>query len=156
MQAFLSALEGAGLTAVRQQPQLRLPVLSAPVTAVGLAGAKGAEEAFFEYLGELEQNGGTVSLFGRRLEADVTLTVYCPKRLGGQRCVQEADSICALLSGHLDGIRFAGFCVEPCRYEPESDLFRCGICAQARAYLYALPNEDETEFTDFILKGTAR
>lgn len=156
MQAFLSALEGAGLTAVRQQPQLRLPVISAPVTAVGLAGAKGAEEAFFEYLGELEQNGGTVSLFGRRLEADVTLTVYCPKRLGGQRCVQEADAVCALLSGNPGGIRFAGFSVEPCRYEPESDLFCCRITAQARAYLYALANEDETEFTDFILKGAAR
>lgn len=156
IQAFLAALSAVGITAVRQQPQLTLPLLSAPVTAVGLAGAKGEEQAFFEYLGELEQEGGTVSLYGRRLEAEISLTVYCPKKLGGQRCRQEADSICQLLSGSLNGIRFAGFSVEPCRYEPESDLFRCGITVQARAYLYALPNEDETEFTDFILKGAAK
>ena len=156
MQAFLEALEAAGISAVRQQPQLSLPLLSAPVTAVGLAGAKGAEQAFFEYLGMTEQDGSEVPLFGRRLEADVTLAVYCPKRLGGARCMEEADTICQLLSGTLNGISFGGFTVEPCCYEADSDLFRCRIHVQARAYLYALSDEDETEFTDFILKGTAK
>ena len=30
------------------------------------------------------------------------------------------------------------------------------ITAKVRAYLYALANDDETEFTDFILKGAVQ
>lgn len=156
IQAFLDALEDADITAVRQLPALQLPDLTAPVTAVGLAGAKGLEQAFYEYLGMTEHRGGLMPLYGRRLEADVTLAVYCPRSLGAAECTQEADRVCELLSGTIPGVTLGGFQIGPCRYEPDSDLFACVITAQAKAYLYAIPNEDETEFTDFILKGVPK
>ena len=43
-----------------------------------------------------------------------------------------------------------------CAYDAVSDCFRCTITAKTRAYLYALANEDGTEFTDFILKGEVK
>ena len=153
IEAFLAALEDAGITAVRQMPLELLPRLTAPVTAVGLTEAKGLEQAFYEYLGLLEHQGNLCPLYGRKLEAQVRLLVCCPRRLGAARCMQEADTVCTLLSGQLPGIGLSGFRLGECRYEAESDLFTCAVTAEAAAYLYALTNEYETEFTDFILKG---
>ena len=36
---------------------------------------------------------------------------------------------------------------------PDADCYSCKVTAHALAYVYALANEEETEFTDFILKG---
>ena len=153
IEAFLDALEEAGITAVRQMPPDALPRLTAPVTAVGVTEAKGLEQAFYEYLGLLEHQGNLVPLYGRKLEAQVRLLVCCPRRLGAARCMQEAESICVLLSDRLPGIGRGGFRVGECSYDAESDLLSCAVTAETAAYLYALANDDETVFTDFILKG---
>ena len=43
-----------------------------------------------------------------------------------------------------------------CTYDAGCDCFLCPLTAQLKAYVYATANEDETEFTDFMLKGEIR
>ena len=62
----------------------------------------------------------------------------------------------ALLAEEPGGVRIESFSVGTCAYDAVSDCFRCTITAKTRAYLYALANEDGTEFTDFILKGEVK
>ena len=53
-------------------------------------------------------------------------------------------------------MQFAGITVGACEYDAQSDCFVCPVRAQAQAYVYAVTDEDETEFTDFILKGAVK
>ena len=156
MQAFLAILKRAGFTAVRQMPQGVMPRLKGPVVAVSLAALDAAQMGFFEYLGKLEREGNIVPLYGKRLRAEVLLQVVSPEALGAERCAQEAEKLCTKLSEQLPGIVLTGFSAGPCSYDKTGDFFLCEVKAKASAYLYAEANEEETEFTDFILKGAVQ
>ena len=70
--AMMGTLAQAGIVCARQTPQGQMPQLRGPVTAVGLVAARAMEHAFYEYLGQTPEGE---NLFGKRLEADVRLTV---------------------------------------------------------------------------------
>lgn len=70
--------------------------------------------------------------------------------------MEEAERVAALLGAPLGAVQIGSFTVGPCAYDALSDCFRCALTAKSRAYLYAVANEDETEFTDFILKGVLK
>ena len=153
--ALLRAFTQAELNAVRAIPDGMAPHLTEPVTAVGLESAKGLESGLYNYLGLRVYEGELRPLYGKRLQAALLLTVCCPRRLGAARCAQEADAVTAMLLEGVPGVRITGFTEEGCVYEEKSDCFCCRMTAQAEGYLYAVADEDETEFTDFILKGAA-
>ena len=155
--AFLRALTEGGITSVRQMPMGLMPQLKAPVTAVGLSQATGLSQALYEYLGMWQKEDGTqTAIYGRRLEAEISLRVFCPRTLGAQRCMEEADQIVQILSGKIAGITLRQFTMGNCEFDTYADMFTCMISAQVDAYVYALTNDDETLFTDFILKGEAK
>lgn len=151
--AVFDALTKAGVACARQTPQGQMPQLRGPVTAVGLVAARAMEHAFYEYLGQTPEGE---NLFGKRLEADVRLTVVCPRALGSARCQQEAARVAELLSGQVAGVTLVGYTMGACTYDAGCDCFLCPLTAQLKAYVYATANEDETEFTDFMLKGEIR
>ena len=151
--AILDALKKAGVACARQTPQGQMPQLRGPVTAVSLAAARAMEHAFYEDLGQTQEGE---NLFGKRLEADVKLTVVCPRALGSARCQKEAARVAELLSGQIAGVTLVGYTVGACAYDAGCDCFVCPLTAQMKAYVYATANEDETEFTDFMLKGEVR
>ena len=107
----------------------------------------------YEYLGQTPEGE---SLFGKRLEADVRLTAVCPRALGSEACQKQAERVAELLSGKVAGVTLAGYTVGACVYDAGCDCFVCPVTAQVKAYVYASANEDETEFTDFMLKGEIR
>ena len=151
IEALIAALEQAGLRAVKA-----LPHLEKPVTAVGIAEAKSVDGPY-AYLGMQEdKNGALRALYGKTLETEAVLEVYCPRSLGGRACMEEAERVAALLGAPLGAVQIGSFTVGPCAYDALSDCFRCALTAKSRAYLYAAANEDETEFTDFILKGVLK
>lgn len=155
--ALLRALKNAGITAVKAFPEGVMPKLSGPVTAVGIQEMKSAANGAYTYLGMQADAEGTVrALYGRQLETEAYLQVYCPRSIGGRACMAESERVAALLAGMAGGVQIGSFSVGPCSYDAVSDCFRCTITAKARAYLYALANDDETEFTDFILKGEVK
>lgn len=153
IKALLRALQDAGIVCVRQTPPGQMPQLRAPVTAVALAAARATQGAMYEYLGKTPEG---LSLFGKRLEADVRLSVHAPRTLGSASCQQEVERIAGLLSGKLPALTLTGFTVGACAYDAGCDCFICPVTAQLCAYVYATANEDETEFTDFMLKGEIR
>lgn len=156
IKAMLSWLEGAGFAAARQMPEGMFPELEGTVVAVGMEKAEAKEAGLFSYLGVTEAEGRQVSLYGRRLEAEISLEVMCPQRLGAKQCMQTADALLTKLAGGVEAVALRKLTMGGCRYEADADCFCCKVSAQAEAYVYALANEDETEFTDFMLKGEVR
>ena len=98
-------------------------------------------------------DGKPVSLYGKRLEAEISMEALCPEEQGAKRCMQAADALVTKLSGGVPGLTISRICAEECRFAADADCYSCKVTAHALAYVYALANEEETEFTDFILKG---
>lgn len=154
--AVLTWLKGAGFQAVRRMPEGEFPELSGAVVAVGLEKAEATDAGLYSYLGVTEMGGKTVSIYGRRLEAQVAMEVVSPENLGAKACMEASSALLTKLSGGIPGAD---------GYE-DSDgglpvrggygLLLRKMTATALAYIYALANEDETEFTDFMLKGEVR
>ena len=101
IEALIAALEQAGLRAVKAFPQGLMPHLEKPVTAVGIAEAKSVDGPY-AYLGMQEdKNGALRALYGKTLETEAVLEVYCPRSLGGRACMEEAERVAALLGAPL-------------------------------------------------------
>lgn len=80
--AVLTWLKGAGFQAVRRMPEGEFPELSGAVVAVGLEKAEATDAGLYSYLGVTEMDGKTVSIYGRRLEAQVAMEVVSPEEFG--------------------------------------------------------------------------
>lgn len=157
IEAVIALLREAGVCAVRAFPQGAMPELAAPCTAVGLRQAKSAGRAVYRYLGVEERTDGVLTpLYGRALEAEVFLQIFSPRRLGAAQCMQERERVTAALARPSQIVRLGALTVGTCEYQAESDCFVCGLTVEAEAYLYALTNEEESAFTDFILKGEVK
>ena len=154
--AVLQWLNGAGFRAVRRMPEGVFPELDGTVVAVGLEKAEAKNAGFYSYLGETETDGKTVSLYGKRLEADISMETVSPETAGAKACMEAASTLLTKLSGGIAGLTLTEVSAEACRYEADADCYCCKVTAKALAYVYALANEEETEFTDFILKGEVR
>ena len=124
---------------------------------VELRSVSGGEKTVYTYLGVEELSGGSLQpIYGRHLEAEIALTVFSPRHLGGQVCQNLARQVAERIAEQVNGVKLGAFRMEPCEFEEKSDCFQCRIVARAKAYLYARANGDETEFTDFILKGEVK
>ena len=153
--AVLTWLKGAGFQAVRRMPEGEFPELSGAVVAVDLEKAEATDAGLYSYLGVTEMDGKTVSIYGR-LEAQVAMEVVSPENLGAKACMEASGALLTKLSGGIPGLAIAKTVMEGCRFEADMDCYCCKMTVTALAYIYALANEDETEFTDFMLKGEVR
>ena len=156
MEAVLTWLKDAGYQAVRRMPDGNFPELSGVVVAVGLEKAEATDAGLYSYLGVTEIDGKAVSLYGKRLETQVTMEVVSPENLGAKACMEASNALLTKLSGGIPGLAIAKTVMEGCRFEADMDCYCCKMTVTALAYIYALANEDETEFTDFMLKGEVR
>ena len=156
MEAVLTWLKDAGFQAVRRMPEGEFPELSGAVVAVGLGKAEATDAGLYSYLGVTEIDGKAVSLYGKRLETQVTMEVVSPEDLGAKACMEASSALLTKLSGGIPGLAIAKTVMEGCRFEADMDCYCCKMTATALAYVYALANEEETEFTDFMLKGEVR
>jgi len=154
--AVLTWLKGAGFQAVRRMPEGEFPELSDAVVAVGLEKAEAADAGLYSYLGVTEIDGKAVSLYGKRLETQVTMEVVSPEDLGAKACMEASSALLTKLSGGIPGLAISKTVMEGCRFEADMDCYCCKMTVTALAYVYALANEEETEFTDFMLKGEVR
>ena len=155
--AIFSAMQAAGFSAVRRGGSAKMGKLTAAKTAVSLASAVCTEPIAYRYLGTREQPSGIVlPLYGCKTALEAVLEVFAPRTLGAAACSAEAEKLMQFLLGGIDGVRVQKLEVGPCTFEPEADVFCVKITLTAEGFLYALANEDDTEFTDFILKGEIR
>ncbi len=156
MEAVLTWLKDAGFQAVRRMPDGNFPELSGVVVAVGLGKAEATDAGLYSYLGVTEIDGKAVSLYGKRLETQVTMEVVSPENLGAKACMEASSALLTKLSGGIPGLTVMKTVMEGCRFEADMDCYCCKMTVTALAYVYALANEEETEFTDFMLKGEVR
>ena len=156
MDAVLAWLKDAGFQAVCRMPEGEFPELSGAVVSVGLEKAEATDAGLYSYLGVTEIDGKAVSLYGKRLETQVTMEVVSPEDLGAKACMEASGALLTKLSGGIPGLAIAKTVMEGCRFEADMDCYCCKMTVTALAYIYALANEDETEFTDFMLKGEVR
>lgn len=157
IRAVVEALLEAGVSAEEAFPAEIMPELTGPMTAVGLKSARGAERAVYTYLGLEEGLGGMLlPVYGRELEAELLLKVFSPRRLGGRACMEEAARVARVIGGPVPGVKLGAFSMGGCVYDGKCDCMVCTIAVQARGYLYAHANLEETEFTDFVLKGAVK
>ena len=156
MEAVLTWLKDAGFQAVRRMPEGEFPELSGAVVAVGLGKAEATDAGLYSYLGVTEIDGKAVSLYGKRLETQVTMEVVSPEDLGAKACMEASSALLTKLSGGIPGLAIAKTVMEGCRFEADMDCYCCKMTVTALVYVYALANEEETEFTDFMLKGEVR
>ena len=84
IEAVLTWLKGAGFQAVRKMPEGNFPELTGAVVAVGLQKAEATDAGLYSYLGVTQMDGKAVSLYGRRLEAEVTMEVVSQEGLGAK------------------------------------------------------------------------
>ncbi len=97
IEAILKWLKQAGFAAVRRLPEGVFPALTDTVVAVGIRKAEAKDAGLYSYLGVLETDGKPVSLYGKRLEAEISMEALCPEgagrkalHAGGGRACDEA------------------------------------------------------------------
>ena len=99
-----------------------------------------------------ELSGAVVAVGLEKAEAtDAGLYSYL-----GVTEMEASSALLTKLSGGIPGLTVVKTVMEGCRFEADMDCYCCKMTVTALAYIYALANEDETEFTDFMLKGEVR
>lgn len=63
-------------------PEGVFPALTDTVVAVGIRKAEAKDAGLYSYLGVLETDGKPVSLYGKRLEAEISMEALCPEEQG--------------------------------------------------------------------------
>lgn len=131
IEAICKLLAEAGVTVVRQFYPGAAPELDAPVTAVGLQGAKSARRRSFRIWdagGRGRRAHGAVWLraVGGNFDADL-----CTAARRSAACYAETEKVVAALSGGAAGVQLAGITVGACEYDAQSDASSAGARAGA-------------------------
>ena len=145
--AVVTALEQAGISALAALPAGELTLSESPRAAVGLSkAARGATT----YLGQDDQGQ---ELYGSSVQAQLYVQVYGPLALGGAACTETADQVCQTLLEGVQGLTVTDVTLGQCRYDGDADCFLTTVTMNAAGYVYAARDEDAGEFTGFCLKG---
>ena len=132
---------------------------------MGVAAAGGTKETVIEesgaaqYLGEKvdEATQETVSVYGRKLLLTLLIEVYAPRTLGAVGCEKAAEAVTqALMTALPEGLKLGSLQWGKTGWDKTTGMFRLDASAKYAAYFVAEAAEDETVFTDFILKGTVK
>ena len=151
---IVNALREAGVFACRGGKGCRMEPPDGAVTAVMLKSAECEGVPRFDYLGTREQEDGSLlPVYGARVKTVIALQVIAPATAGDAAVMEQADALTVLLAQGIPGVRSTGFRLGEYRFDPESDTVSRTLELSVSAYVYAAANADETEFTDFILKG---
>ena len=157
--AVMTAIAAAGGTAVERYGEEKFRTCARAVTAVGARETVIEPGGGVEYLGKRvdEKTQEARETFGRRMTLTLSLDVYAPRELGADGCGEEAEKVTQALTLSLpEGLRLRELRWGAAEWDKATGMFR--LCASARyaAYFLCERAEDETVFTDFVLKGTVK
>lgn len=148
--AVVQTLTAAGLTA-RGAWDGTAKTVSAPLLCADVEKTTGKPVAFGGYLGRTEDAQGVREIYGRVLEAVVTLDARAPSAAG---CAETLERACdALGAGLPSGLRLRQQDWEAVRWETENHCFfrRCRM--RCGAYFTAETPEEGGVLLEFKLKG---
>lgn len=147
----LTALEEAGIPAVRAMPDGIMPRLKGPRAAVCFERVKRSSPGLYEYLGTEETaDRGEVERYGRRISAVLLIRVCAPD---GQAV---SPRVCRALEGGIRGVTIGEITASAAVFDPVADVFVTEVRAELAAYLIAESTDDSVQFLDFRLEGEVK
>lgn len=158
LEAVTVHLTERGLNAVRQFPEERAAV-SEPLICVGAQSCKAHSPGLGDYLGVRRGVGGAADseLYGMRLEMVLSFDLFSPFEATRSEadCVRCADELKNALGSLPSGIRALEYTVGSVSADNRLELFTLRCTLKCAAYFVAENQEgQETEFLDYVLKGT--
>ena len=109
--------------------------------------------------GVCSQGEGRCSLtgYGRKMLLTLLIEVYAPRTLGAAGCEEAAETVTqALMTALPEGLKLRSLQWGKTGWDKTTGMFRLDASAKYAAYFVAEAAEDETVFTDFVLKGTVK
>ena len=144
--AVAAAIKAAGCAAIESYSEEQLKRYATAVAAVGTKETVIEESGAAQYLGE-KVDGATQE----------TGSVYAPRRLGAAGSEKAAEPITqAMMTALPEGLKLRTLQWGKTGWDKTTGMFRLDASAKYAAYFVAEAAEDETVFTDFILKGTVK
>lgn len=156
---IVGAIEKAGCRALAAYDEEKMKRHTDAVCVVGMREETITESGLMAYLGKHtdETTQEVKEVYGRRLRLRLSLDVYAPREQKAAGCESAAEKVTqALLTVLPEGLRAKEIGWEETGWDKVSGRFRRRGSAEYEAYFAAEAAEDETVFTDFILKGTVR
>ena len=150
--AVAAAIKAAGCAAIESYSEEQLKRYATAVAAVGTKETVIEESGAAQYLGEKvdEATQETVSVYGRKMLLTLLIEVYAPRTLGAAGCEKAAEAVTQALMT-LGSLQWG-----KTGWDKTTGMFRLDASAKYAAYFVAEAAEDETVFTDFVLKGTVK
>ncbi len=157
--AVVKAMTDAGVTAVESYSAERFKMSKCAVTAVGVRETVIEPGGGLAYLGQRadEKTQEVREVYGRKMDLTLSMDVYAPRGLGVDGCEEAAETAMqALMTALPEGLGLREMQLGQTEWDKATGMFR--LCASARyaAYFLCERAEDETVFTDFVLKGTVK
>ena len=139
--AVAAAIKAAGCAAIESYSEEQLKRYATAVAAVGTKETVIEESGAAQYLGEKvdEATQETVSVYGRKML--LTLLIEVTQ---------------ALMTALPEGLKLGSLQWGKTGWDKTTGMFRLDASAKYAAYFVAEAAEDETVFTDFVLKGTVK
>ena len=153
--AVSAAIKAAGCAAIESYSEEQLKRYATAVAAVGTKETVIEESGAIEYLGEKvdEATQETVSVYGRKMLLTLLIEVYVPRTVGAAGCEEAAE---AMMTALPEGLKLRTLQWGKTGWDKTTGMFRLDASAKYAAYFVAEAAEDETVFTDFVLKGTVK
>ena len=83
--------------------------------------------------------------------------VYAPRTLGAAGCEKAAEAVTqAMMTALPEGLKLGSLQWGKIGWDKTTGMFRLDASSKYAAYFVAEAAEDETVFTDFVLKGTVK
>ena len=152
--AVAAAIKAAGCAAIESYSEEQLKRYATAVAAVGTKETVIEESGAAQYLGEKvdEMTQEMVAVYGRKMLLTLLIEVYAPRTLGAVGCEEAAETITqAMMTALPEGLKLGSL-----QWGKTTGMFRLDASAKYAAYFVAEAAEDETVFTDFVLKGTVK
>ena len=150
--AVAAAIKAAGCAAIESYSEEQLKRYATAVAAVGTKETVIEESGAAQYLGEKVD------------EATQETVAFLPssrprlaRTLGAAGCEKAAEAVTqALMTALPEGLKLGSLQWGKTGWDKTTGMFRLDASAKYAAYFVAEAAEDETVFTDFVLKGTVK
>ena len=157
--AVVKAMTDAGVTAVESYSAERFKMSKCAVTAVGARETVIEPGGGLAYLGRKadEKTQEVREVYGRKMDLTLSLDVYAPREFGADGCEETAEmAMQALMTALPEGLKLRELHLGQTEWDKVTGMFRLRASAAYEAYFLCEMAEDETVFTDFVLKGTVK
>ncbi|NLH01876.1 MAG: hypothetical protein GX488_08290 [Clostridiales bacterium] len=158
LETIVDFLKRENISAFREFPERKSNIKSGVSVSVGIESCRYLSSGMGEYLGVRTPSGGKdeKELFGRRMEIELGLEIFSPfgGEFGASGCVRCADSLRECFGRLPPSIRALEMECGEIRADEKMSAFRCKCKLRCMAFLIAERSGDDTEFLDFVLKGT--